>query len=429
MSDTQELYGSFTGNNLRQYIHERYGIPDFNISSNEHSVNQRDTRTTSCTLESVLQTVRNKYAMTKSCQDGMGYDVAFKAYSKWLQKCHPGYFTNISPCSGPTVSTCFPWVTFDLASSFLNFLAMERKDRYPVVKLALSALNFILNQQHVIAQHILGFRCPAIQTLRHNTGVSGGAIAASRATFNEYTNASMVTTRKDGLTTQKDPQRGRIESCLSHNMLIDIQKYFLLGECVSSSGEPTSSHFIHSQDYCLRARDRFLFNACHFAAMRGDDLRCPYVSWGHVNTLPFPDIIGPDKGFVYIILKDKSKSNKEGRNELAGWIRHKEPELCCVNSIGEYLILLYGRDGKKSMPSLFHPNCHNWVDYHHLLIASDYRRPMHYSNKRQREEQTEELDDELDNYEGHYEGFKRMKLAVGIRKPLLYFVYMNKLCK
>ena len=80
---------------------------------------------------------------------------------------------------------------------------MKRKDRYPVVKLALSALNFILNKQHVIAQHILGFRCPAIQTLRNNTGVSDGAIAASRAKFNQYTNAILVTIRKDGKNTQK----------------------------------------------------------------------------------------------------------------------------------------------------------------------------------------------------------------------------------
>ena len=371
-----------------------------------------------CPLESVLQTIRAKYALTKSCQSGKAYNIAFKAYKDWLKTNHPIEFQYFSPCSGPTIAECFPWVAFNLASAFLLYLANSDKKGLPVVTQTLSALNFMLMQQHVLAEHVLGNLCPVVQKLRHSFGVSGGAMAASGETTKQYRNAKLFARGLDGtFTKQKDPQMGKVYKCLSHSKLVQVQEWYLLGKCAPTVPALTARNLsaqAMKQDRLLRARDRLLFNTSHFATMRGDDLRSSAVTWGHVNVLPMPLSIGPDYSYIYMILKDTSKNNQKGRTEIAGWLRHKYPELCCTNAIGEYLILLYGRGNRKPFPDIFNPE-DDWTNKNNYLMVGscqNYNRPMFYSKKSKKVIMNDKEDeDEL----GQYEGFRILKQAVVIR--------------
>ena len=124
--------------------------------------------------------------------------------------------------------------------------------------------------------------------------------------------------------------------------------------------------------------------------------------------------IGPDYSYIYMILKDTSKNNQKGRTEIAGWLRHKYPELCCTNAIGEYLILLYGRGNRKPFPDIFNPE-DDWTNKNNYLMVGscqNYNRPMFYSKKSKKVIMNDkEDDDEL----GQYEGFRILKQAVVIR--------------
>jgi len=58
----------------------------------------------------------------------------------------------------------------------------------------------------------------------------------------------------------------------------------------------------------------------HNAVNHGGGICSDEVGWAHSGILHIPEMVGPDKGYIFYILKDCSKANKEGHTQFGGFI-------------------------------------------------------------------------------------------------------------
>ena len=71
-----------------------------------------------------------------------------------------------------------------------------------------------------------------------------------------------------------------------------------------------------------------------------------FVSVGKMYGVYEPvKIVGPDQLFKCQLLKDESKANVTGANELIGVTRSANPTECAVNAMATMLIARFGKDG------------------------------------------------------------------------------------
>jgi hypothetical protein len=116
------------------------------------------------------------------------------------------------------------------------------------------------------------------------------------------------------------------------------------------------------------------------------------------------DVVGPDSMYKLAFLKDMSKANKTGRNEIIGATRHRDPALCTINAAITMLILKFGRrpDGKlgyvSGLPDFFERKC-NWP-VEPLFTEIDGVKQLRYTGSQ--------------SCPGHYQLFAAMKRASGL---------------
>ena len=103
---------------------------------------------------------------------------------------------------------------------------------------------------------------------------------------------------------------------------------------------------------------------------RGDDLRGskgrPSLSeasdvctvsmskvFGHFGRV---QVVGPDPVYKLHVLKDESKTNKDGTPELMGVTRRAHPSECAINAITTVFLLRFGKGGLiGELPDFFDP--------------------------------------------------------------------------
>ena len=369
---------------------------------------------------SKLGMVRGTYMRQKSACIANGrigaYVRIWRRFKKYLQTHHPEVVIVESPCSGATRSDSAPWATHDLSGAYLQHLASVTEKGKPGVAQALSAMNFLLSCQHELARLFLGeANCPPLSKLRHVHGISGQAVASATKNSKRYRKAkSAARDGKGRVTRQSDPQRGRVASPLDEKDIDNIHLWLLLKRIA-----PGVKWNTRLRDKCgsrfERSRTRLLFSGTFNAVSRGDDLRSPDVSWGHSGMLPLPDshLSSEKNGYIFYILKDTSKANKDGISQLMGMIRHISPLQCGVNSVGEYLILAYGREAGREFPDIFNPFC-NWTKNEYIVTDNTGKRPMEYKKGRKSVEVTQNGESIDYDEEGHYEIFSMLKEGAGL---------------
>lgn len=124
-----------------------------------------------------------------------------------------------------------PWLSFDLANDFLLSLAGSSKGGKATMAVAISALNFVLKQQHEIGKVMLAGKNPTLALLAHKDGMSGEAMRLAREKNNSYP----LVRGQSPHTAHHDPHRGRIYRPLLEEELISINLWFLLGQISSLS--------------------------------------------------------------------------------------------------------------------------------------------------------------------------------------------------
>ena len=135
---------------------------------------------------------------------------------------------------------------------------------------------------------------------------------------------------------------------------------------------------------------------------RGDDVRGNAESHMSVaklfGTYMPTEVVGPDRFYKMQILKDQSKSNKTGKNELIGATRHRQPLLCSINAVTTMLILRFGNDGViGELPDFFDVYC-TWTEDCSLFTKVDGHGDLSYND--------------------HYAIFKGMKEAAGLENVM-----------
>ena len=121
-------------------------------------------------------------------------------------------------------------------------------------------------------------------------------------------------------------------------MLSQCSHVFVLQQVAPNVNDQASKFCKCIKPY-LHSRNWFLFTLTNNALSRGDDICSSEVGWAHLFILPFPAIVGPDSGYIFYILKDCSKANKDGNTQFAGFIPRMNPLFCGVNACAEYLFL------------------------------------------------------------------------------------------
>lgn len=119
-----------------------------------------------------------------------------------------------------------------------------------------------------------------------------------------------------------------------------------------------------------------------WAIARGHDLRGIDVNVSKLHGAYSPsEVIGPDPFYKCQLLKDSSKANKTGKNELVGATRHKDPEFCACNATSNMLLLRFGKHGiVGQLPSHFDIHC-MWSTEESLFTNSNATAPMSYEEQ------------------------------------------------
>lgn len=159
--------------------------------------------------------------------------------------------------------------------------------------------------------------------------------------------------------------------------------------------DPIADHYMMAQGRVLSCLELWML-------ARGDDLRgaadCHMsVSKLYGSFVPL-EVVGPDSFYKMQLLKDESKSNKTGKNEIIGGTRHKDPILCSINAVQTMLILRFGRNGCiGELPNFFDMYC-RWTEECGFLTQHDGQGMLSYTS--------------------HYDIFKGMKQAAGMENIL-----------
>jgi len=276
------------------------------------------------------------------------------------------------------------------------------------VKQHVNALNYLIRLQQKIVTWALGSGEAGLYKEdlldRHGT-----AMAEARDNSRKYKKAKSASTNVNGKKMkQQDPLRGKIERPLRDVELGYCHKYCLVDELAPGVTEYPKS-FKHRPEF-VSATNRLVLANTHNGIMRGDDIRSPLVTWAHKGILPLPeDASIEDNAYIFFLLKDTGKCEKDGIPQLAGFLRHKDPLLCPANAEGEYVILRFGRDGMQDLPNIMDGSV-NWMEECWYLTDPSGKRPMQYSRKKSGKSSKDP--DEIT--EGHYEFFCEIKEACGL---------------
>jgi hypothetical protein len=145
---------------------------------------------------------------------------------------------------------------------------------------------------------------------------------------------------------------------------------------VTGNGTVPACCDLGPEAHYMRSQGRVLSCLELWSLGRGDDLRGSdedkskdkFVSVAKLFGQYSPsNIIGPDPFYKMQLLKDESKANTEGRPELLGATRHRNPLLCSINAVATMLLLRFGREGIiGELPNFFDPKV-DWPKMNSLL--------------------------------------------------------------
>ena len=170
---------------------------------------------------------------------------------------------------------------------------------------------------------------------------------------------------------QLDPQKTHVIQPLTERELTRVSKWFSVQEIGISGGHLGKDTKIRPKkpwwDH-LRAQGSFDFFCRFFGITRGDCIGSPQCSLGGLFIATAPtSSIGPDFAYISCILSDVSKSNTNNNTEFIAFIRHRFPNLCTQNKLGNMLLLRYGRNGLLKLP-MFGDKTSVWTESHRLIM-------------------------------------------------------------
>lgn len=355
---------------IPKYIYQQVlGTP---FDENKVKKHSSTTNTISTTYSSIVEHV----SLVKAAYGTRGqYRYYWKKFAEFLQQnpikdnehlylC-PGTHGESSDCK-----ECAPWVDKNRAYDFLDHLSVHTDKKSNVLKKHMDALNFLIKIQNQFIEVVfIDSNFHRVVIMDTTTGRSSVAIN-SRKMKEQGTYSKAVIQNQKMKSAQSDPQRGHINKPFDDNKLISINEWFFLNKKFPTFQAATL---------------RFLFAWSHFALMRGDDLRTTDTSWGHSGLFALPEEYGPDRGYIFTILKDRSKTNKKGETHFAGCLRHKIVEVCPVNAAGELLILSIGRKPKRDFHLDIFNSKNDWINDKGWLVTNETgSSPLEYSKKNSR---------------------------------------------
>jgi hypothetical protein len=357
-------------------------------------------------FKAMKTSIEDSYSASTSAQttlDSSGKRTSEGAYAAVWRKL---LSTMDTSCPLSPFSPGVPWLTFESAGDYIGALSRDTKGGRPTVAIAISAMNFVLRKQNEIGKYILQNKNPALRLLTHKEGLSGTAMRLAETKSTQY-----PLIRNDPLssdrTRQRDPHRGRVFRSLTDEELTAINLWWLLGKITDELNTRTSNSLSRKYEKYDRfdmARNRALFALSHFALTRSDDCRSKTSTLSHIGYLPIPKVFTKcaDKGYIFFLLKDKSKGNKKGWTQFAGCVRHNDPLLCPFNAMAEYLILSYGKHGRRQFPDMSDRTI-DWTEK--VILFTDLQgNPVSYSRRKKT----------APTFAWQYEEFRVMKKAVGI---------------
>ena len=361
----------------------------------------------------IAKSIHDRYscASAKSIYDESGERISEGSYATVWRKMRKTHESGpLSPYS-PAV----PWITFDSANDYVQEVLRTSKGGKSTIAITISSMNFVLNQQHELGKHMLANENPPLRLLTHKDGLSGSAMRTATARTVQYPliRTVDVSQRVRGEIRQRDPHRGRIFRALTDEELTNVNLWFLKGKVsnVQIQNKPIQLRNItrkfQGYDRFDLARNRAMFSLSHFALTRSDDVRSNTASLSSIGWLPIPQVYSrnANKGYVFFLLKDESKTNKKGWTQFAGCLRHKNPLFCCFNALAEYLLLAYGKNGRRTFPDIEDQSV-DWTAST-ILFSDSHGNSISYSKKKKKQ-QTE------DTNNGQYDDFILMKKAVGL---------------
>ena len=301
------------------------------------------------------------------------YRYCWKNFRKFLQNNSTKPNEHLYVCPGTHGQSedaqCAPWVEKMRAYDYLDDLSLNQQKSTNVIKKSMDALNFLIKIQNQFIESVFKNKneVATVELMNSTSGRSFVAIASKKRKDELNYKPALLQDQKTK-SSQSDPQKGHINKPFDDDKLIAINQRFFLNK---------------SNGTFQAATLRFLFAWSHFALTRGDDLRTTDTSWGHSGLFELPKEYGPDRGYIFSILKDRSKTNRKGETHFAGCLRHKLVEVCPVNAVGELLILSIGKECKRDFHLKIFDSKIDWIHQSAWLVTDETgSRPLEYSKKR-----------------------------------------------
>jgi hypothetical protein len=113
----------------------------------------------------------------------------------------------------------------------------------------------------------------------------------------------------------------------------------------------------------------------HYLLFRGDSRR--RVELSELSTQLWPPEEGPSACHVVVVQSSKSKTNQTGAKYSMGAIRHKDPMLCSMGALAQYLVWRWHMSGEP--PPSFRSRSH-WYRLK-LLVGEDPKVELAYTTQ------------------------------------------------
>jgi len=154
----------FGPNEIRTLFIQQYRVSDEDALGIQIVSNER--------FDAMMRATLAKYSISSATTElnDNGKIVKEGAYAAVWRRMKESFAVSVSPFIASPFSPALPFISFESSQDWLSTYSRDRRGGTPSIAIAISALNFILREQHEIAKSVLQNKAPALRLLSQKTG-------------------------------------------------------------------------------------------------------------------------------------------------------------------------------------------------------------------------------------------------------------------